>query len=57
MRNDHARQLEYFENNLLKYNNTTLDEIIKGVDRRYGIGESSDQNPADQSSPTPTFSF
>lgn len=57
MRNLYPTQLEYFENNLLRYSKTNLDEIVEGVDRRYGIADPSAQNPADQSSPTPTFSF
>jgi len=57
MRNEHASQLEYFENNLLKFNNTSLDEIIEGVDRRYGIGSPSNQGSTDQSSSAPTLGF
>jgi len=54
MRNVYPTELEYFENNLLRYSKTTLDEVIRGVDRRYGIGES-DTDTSQEQEANPRF--
>ena len=57
MRKVYPTELEYFENNLLRYSKTTLDEVIRGVDRRYGIGTDETDTSKEQAEAAPRFDY
>ena len=44
LENQYGRSLEYFQNNLLKYNKTSVREIMESADNRFGAQSPKQRN-------------